>query len=166
MHHFQNYNKFIEILCNKLNMNIEQLYDLLCNDNMTLTEFLSYFDFDYCIYEDGEEKKIGLIDNQGANLGGIEEERYNASEEGVIGIIDRLDIYYKDYIFDGLEDVLEYEHNIDISNMSWEDLYNKVKELNLGYDMDIMPYIFGDKKLELDFDKKEIKKESDNDETN
>lgn len=126
---------------------------------MTLTDFLNYFDFDYCLYDNGKEKNIGLIDLQKANLGDIEGDRYEASEDGVKSIIDRLDIYYEDYIFNGLEETLEQEHNIDVSNMSWKDLYNKVQELDLGYDMDIMPYIFGDKEIKLDIDNKEIQEE-------
>lgn len=128
-------------------------------EQMTLTDFLNYFDFDYCLYDNGKEKNIGLIDLQKANLGDIEGDRYEASEDGVKSIIDRLDIYYEDYIFNGLEETLEQEHNIDVSNMSWEDLYNKVQELDLGYDMDIMPYIFGDKEIKLDIDNKEIQEE-------
>lgn len=104
-------------------------------------------------------ENIGLIDLQKANLGDIEGDRYEASEDGVKSIIDRLDIYYEDYIFNGLEETLEQEHNIDVSNMSWKDLYNKVQELDLGYDMDIMPYIFGDKEIKLDIDNKEIQEE-------
>ena len=40
--------------------------------------------------------------------------------------------------------------------MSWYDLYSKTKELNLDYDMDIMPYIFGEKDLVLDSNDVEI----------
>lgn len=126
---------------------------------MTLTEFLSYFDFDYCIYDNGKTKKIGIIDYQGANLGDIDTERFSLDEKGVLAILDRLDIYYKDYIFDNLENVLNDEHDIDTSDMEWVDIYKKVQELGLTYDMDIMPYIFGDKKLELDFNEKQIEKE-------
>lgn len=124
------------------------------DEQMTLTEFLHYFDFDYDIYEEDGETLIGLIDLQGANLGDIEQERYDLNEHGVNSIIDRLDIYYRDYIFDDLREVLEEEQNVDTSGMEWKDLYHKVKELGLDYDMDIMPYIFGDKELILDFDKK------------
>lgn len=123
---------------------------------MTLTEFLSYFDFDYCLYDNGEEIQIGLIDLQDANLGNICSERYSNDKDGVDDILDRLDIYYKDYIFDDLEEVLEEEHDVDTSDMNWEDLYHKVQELGLNYDMDIMPYIFGDKELILDSKDKEV----------
>lgn len=126
---------------------------------MKLTDFLGYFDFDYCLYDNGKEKSIGLIDLQQANLGDIEGDRYEVSTDGIINIIDRLDSYYEDYIFNGLEEVLEQEHNIDVSNMDWKDLYKKVQELDLGYDMDIMPYIFGDKEVKLDIDDKEIREE-------
>lgn len=42
----------------------------------------------------------GLIDLQGANLGGIEDERFNNAQE----IVDRLDTYIHDYFLEGFED--------------------------------------------------------------
>lgn len=120
---------------------------------LTLTEFLNYFDFDYVVYDDNF---IGLIDNQSANLGNIEEERYTNDANGILNIVDRLDIYYKDYIFDSLEQVLRDEHNIDTDKMSWKELYEIVKALKLDYDMDILPYIFSEKEIILDSEMKGI----------
>lgn len=120
---------------------------------LTLTEFLNYFDFDYVVYDDNF---IGLIDNQSANLGNIEEERYTNDAEGVLNIVNRLDTYYNDYIFIPLQEVLEEEHNIDTDKMSWKELYEIVKALKLDYDMDILPYVFSEKEIVLDSEMKGI----------
>ena len=121
---------------------------------MTLREFLNYFDFDYEVYNDKPydypNGYISLIDLQGANLGNIESEKYSNDKQGVNSIIDRLDTYYQDYIFTGIEEVLEEEYGIDTENMNWKDLYNKVIEMKLNYGMDVMPYIFGEKELVLE----------------
>lgn len=121
--------------------------------NLTLTEFLNYFDFDYVVYDDNF---IGLIDNQSANLGNIEEERYTNDAEGVLNIVNRLDTYYNDYIFIPLQEVLEEKHNIDTDKMSWKEVYEIVKALKLDYDMDILPYVFSEKEVVLDSEMKGI----------
>lgn len=120
---------------------------------LTLTEFLNYFDFDYVVYDDNF---IGLIDNQSANLGNIEEERYTNDAEGVLNIVNRLDTYYNDYIFIPLQEVLEEKHNIDTDKMSWKEVYEIVKALKLDYDMDILPYVFSEKEVVLDSEMKGI----------
>lgn len=120
-------------------------------ENITLEDFLNHFDSSYNLYKDENYPNgyIQLIDNQGANLGDICNEKYSYSKEGVLDLIDRLDNYYEDYIFNGIKETLEQEHNIDTSNMEWEKLYSLNKLLNLNYDMDILPYIFGEKELVL-----------------
>lgn len=80
---------------------------------MNLAEFLDYFDFSYekiqNDFEDPENDEEGevyvLIDNQHANLGGIENERFST----IPAIIDRLDIYYNDYIYRDLEEEFDLE---------------------------------------------------------
>ena len=75
---------------------------------MNLAEFLDYFDFSYEKIQndfkdpenDDESEVYALIDNQHANLGGIENERFST----IPAIIDRLDIYYVDYIYRDLEE--------------------------------------------------------------
>ena len=59
---------------------------------MTVSEFLNGFDFDYEVgYSDEFEKPCWkLIDLQGANLGGIEDDEFFSID----GIVDRLEIYY------------------------------------------------------------------------
>lgn len=69
---------------------------------MTLNSFLENFDFSY--YRD-EIGNIKLLDNQGVGLGGIcQEEFYD-----VLSVVDRLDIYYHDYIYTDLCDEFHYE---------------------------------------------------------
>lgn len=67
---------------------------------MTVTEFLNNFDFDYEVAQSEEE--LGepcwkLIDLQDAYLGSIGTDEFFDIE----GIVDRLDIYYDDYLMDG-----------------------------------------------------------------
>ena len=117
---------------------------------MTLTDFLNNFEFDYCLYNDDNQISVGLIDLQGANLGDIENERYELSSDGISAIIDRLDVYYQDYIFTGLSNSLKEEYGIEIDENDWKGIYQKIKELNLDWDMNVLPYIFGDKELIFD----------------
>lgn len=73
---------------------------------MSLKNFLNFFDFDYrkFIYEEDEngdgEEGFRLLDNTGTNLGGIESEIFYSIES----IVDRLNIYYHDYIFRSISD--------------------------------------------------------------
>lgn len=107
-------------------------------------EFLDSIDF--CLMkhkekiyvdEEGEthEGIWSLIDRQGANWGGIEEDRFFT----VVGIIDRLDIYINDSYFNDLEEELG-AYNVDLedrekpwSSSDWlnlrddEDFYKKNK---------------------------------------
>lgn len=152
----KNKNTDIEII-DALNARIKD-YEQINKDEekLTLTDFLNYFNFDYVLYDNN---LIGLIDEQGANLGNIEDERFTNDTNGVLNIVDRLDAYYQDYIFDSLEQVLRDKHNFDTDKMNWKDLYIIVKVLKLDYDMDILPYIFSEKEIILDSDTKEIKEE-------
>lgn len=136
---------------------IERNETIQCKENpLTLTEFLNHFDFDYVVYQDDT---IGLIDLQKANLGNIEDERFYNNRDGVFDIIERLGIYYEDYIFEPIQEMLQDEHNIDTSRMNWKELYKIIQALGLNYDMDILPYIFFKKELVLDSDTKKIVKE-------
>lgn len=124
---------------------------------VTLTEFLNYFDFDYCLYE-GEEVMIGLIDEQGANLGDIQSDRFENSKKGIRNIVERLETYYSDYVFSGLEDELE-EKGIDTSQLSWNDLYNKAIETGVIGGDEICECIFNSDLIKLDSKNKEINQE-------
>ena len=69
--------------------------------DMTLREFAEAFDFGLLVgYEDSGEKFYQLEDFQGANLGGIESEKFLDAAH----IADRLDTYYYDYIVSDLQE--------------------------------------------------------------
>jgi hypothetical protein len=61
---------------------------------MTLTDFLAYFDFSYTEDIGG----IHLVDETGTNLGDIQSETFSDVSE----VVDRLGIYYHDYIYENL----------------------------------------------------------------
>lgn len=115
----------------------------------TLEDFLNYFEFNYNLYYEEGELQLGLVDRLGANLGNIESERYPVDERLATSIIERLDTYYDDYVFNNVAEILCQVHSVDTSCMSWKELYNKTKDLSLDYDMDVMPFIFNDKVLSL-----------------
>lgn len=58
--------------------------------------FLDVIEFELVKYEDG----YGLVDLQGANLGDIEEDRFQTAAE----IIERLSVYIEDYYLDDLDE--------------------------------------------------------------
>lgn len=72
---------------------------------MTVTDFLNNFDFDYEVSSDEFDNPCWkLIDLQDAYLGNIGEDEFDSVES----ILDRLDRYYDDYLFDG-EWIEDYE---------------------------------------------------------
>ena len=128
---------------------------------MKLTDFLNEFDFDYVVYDSGY---LGFIDLQGANLGDIESDRYTNDRNGVIGMVDRLDIYYRDYIFEEMADDLD-DNGVDVDYTSWRNIiatYKKNKD-KCSYNHDWQSYlaehIFNPELIELDSDEKEIQKD-------
>lgn len=116
----------------------------------TLCEFLKNFDLDYEIQSDGNGAYFHLVDCQGLNFGDIESDQYELSSDGLVAVIDRLDSFYNDYIFTGLSKSLYKDYQIQIDKDDWHKIYSKLKELNLDLEMDILPYIFGDKHLIFD----------------
>lgn len=133
---------------------------------MELSEFLSNFDFSYeinqfdpnnkddcalrtSLYMDGYldfdeiiQPLFRFIDDTGANLAYIEDERYIISEYLVSNIVDRLENYYKDYVYDDLKENLN-NVSVDTHDMTYEEMYTKSKELgiNEGY-CDYMEYMW------------------------
>lgn len=123
------------------------------NSKMDLKKFLSYFDFDYDIVppggkyedrirqgllEDGDlspddisKDLICLIDKQGAYFGNIGKDRFPINRESVEKIINRMEIYIQDYVFDEFITALE-DRDIDTSNMSLGEMIAKCKYLNVG----------------------------------
>lgn len=123
-------------------------------EKINLHEFLEYFDFDYDIveYDEKDKSEIALrkekiedgelsaddlekplfcfIDLQGAYLGGIDTERYVFDNHLVEKIIDRLDVYINDSVYNEFFSELT-ERNIDAGNMTFEEMWIKAKELDL-----------------------------------
>ena len=100
-------------------------------EKMSLRELLNYVDFDYEIIKNDNEdytdefergiELIRLIDLQDAYLGDIAEFRVEAKYEYAIAcIIDRLEIYWIDYVITILEGDLRIE-----GDYTWEELYFK-----------------------------------------
>jgi hypothetical protein len=67
-------------------------------------DFLSTTDFQLVKYSDG----FGLVDLQGANLGDIEEDRFETAED----VFNRMDIYIDDYYLNDISELL-HERNIE-----------------------------------------------------
>lgn len=121
-------------------------------NHMTLTDFLSIFEFDYTIITSNDNMKyLKLIDLTGANLGDIESECFDISNEGFLAIIDRLDNYIQDYIFDELSEDLETKYNLEVDKTSWKEMVKLANELHIHYAFEeLVPYIFLEKELKLD----------------
>lgn len=103
-------------------------------EKMSLRELLNYVEFDYEIIKNDNEdytdefergvELIRLIDLQDVYLGNIAEFRVEAKGELAIAcIIDRLEIYWNDYVITDLEEDL----NVDSTN-NWNELYKLAKE--------------------------------------
>lgn len=109
---------------------------------ITLREMLNHIDFEMEIVDGKDEfegeKVIRLIDKQQANLGGIESEQFPADDDWTAAtIIDRLDIYWNDYIIEPLARNVElpiYE--------AYEKIYKANIENGLGKDDDYMRCLY------------------------
>ncbi len=71
-----------------------------------LKKFLYDLEFDY---EKIDERTIKLVDLLGANLGNIEEEKFEIWEWLPMALVDRLDTYIYDYHIDGIIATLRHE---------------------------------------------------------
>lgn len=111
-------------------MRQQNKYEKLFDEFLELTEFrLVRHQNDYNKYTD-EYGHWSLIDLQGADLGNIEGDRFESAAQ----ILDRMDIYIRDYLIESIKDILEDEFNVDISNYSdWSDLLELAKKY-LSYD--------------------------------
>lgn len=105
-------------------------YEKLFDEFLDVAEFkLVRHENDYNKYTD-EYGHWSLIDLQGADLGHIEGDRFDNAAQ----ILDRMDIYIRDYLIESIEDILEDEFDVDISNYSdWSDLLELAKKY-LSYD--------------------------------
>lgn len=124
---------------------------------MKLKDFLTRLGFQYeiCTANDPLERKIRrklvesgeldqkdlkkpmlrLIDITGANLGGIEGERFFLDGRLAEDLVERLDIYIKDYCIHDIEEAVE-ESGTATEKMGLEDLVKKAKELGLWREID------------------------------
>ena len=96
-------------------------------------EFLSITEFRLLKHKDGT---FSLEDQQCANLGDIEDDRFASASE----ILDRMDIYIQDYLIEDIEDALD-EKSIEIDCDCKE--YGKYRDLipDYGFDFDLLDMI-------------------------
>lgn len=111
---------------------------------MTLKEFMNYFNLTYKIIDDN----LYFFDSEDTNI--ETHPPYDIDEIGIANLINDLNGYYEKYIFKDLSLKLAYTHHVDTSNMNYIQMYEYVKTHNLDYYMDIMPYLFGEKKLNIE----------------
>jgi hypothetical protein len=95
-------------------------FTLIKHKNTVLV--LKYKDLDGNDVVDEHNGVWSLWDRQGANLGDIEQDRFdNASQ-----IIDRLDAYIEDYIIRPIEEYLEFDGlGLPDHYVCWDDLFEK-----------------------------------------
>ena len=111
---------------------------------LTLKEFMNYFNLTYKIIDDN----LYFFDWEDTNI--ETHPPYDIDEIGIANLINDLNGYYEKYIFKDLSLKLAYTHHVDTSNMNYIQMYEYVKTHNLDYYMDIMPYLFGEKKLNIE----------------
>lgn len=101
-------------------MKQQNKWEKLFEEWLDLTEFslikhknpeliLKYEDPDGNPVEEIHEGVWSIYDRQGANLGNINEDRFDNAGQ----ILERMDIYIRDYIFDDLENCWNIENNED-----------------------------------------------------
>ena len=113
-------------------------YEKLFDEFLELTEFkLVRHQNDYNEYTD-EYGHWNLIDNQGANLGNIEGDRFKSAVE----ILDRMDIYIYDYIVEDIQDCLD-EAGYDYYTGNYQGLieYCRDKLSENKWDLDVLDMI-------------------------
>ena len=108
---------------------------------LTLKEFMNYFNLTYKIIDDN----LYFFDSEDTNI--ETHPPYDIDEIGIANLINDLNGYYEKYIFKDLSLKLAYTHHVDTSNMNYIQMYEYVKTHNLDYYMDIMPCLFGEKKI-------------------
>ena len=96
-------------------------------------EFLALTEFRLLKHKDGT---FSLKDQQCANLGDIEDDRFETASE----VLDRMDIYIQDYLSTGIEDALD-EEAIAI-DCDWKE-YGKYRDVipDYGFDFDLLDMI-------------------------
>lgn len=96
-------------------------------------EFLDLTEFRLLKHKDG---MFSLEDQQCANLGDIEDDRFTSASE----ILDRMDVYIQDYLITDIEDALD-EKSIEI-DCDWEEYGQYRKDLpDYKFDFDLLDMI-------------------------
>jgi len=95
-------------------------------NNNLFDEILDVMHFDYYIDQYG---RVRLLDNEGANLGGIEDEYFSIDEYTCTAILERMDSYIYDYFINDVNEVTgnDYESVQEIL----DDIVN-VQNKNIG----------------------------------
>ena len=96
-------------------------------------EFLNITEFRLLKHKDGT---FSLEDQQCANLGDIEDDRFETASE----VLDRMDVYIQDYLVADIEDALD-EESIAI-DCDWKE-YGKYRDLipDYRFDFDLLDMI-------------------------
>lgn len=96
-------------------------------------EFLNITEFRLLKHKDGT---FSLEDQQCANLGDIEDDRFDTASE----VLDRMDVYIQDYLIADIEDALD-ENSIEI-DCDWEE-YGQYRDLipDYKFDFDLLDMI-------------------------
>lgn len=97
-------------------------------------EFLDLTEFRLLKHKDGT---FSLEDQQCANLGDIEDDRFTSASE----ILDRMDVYIQDYIVEELSDVIN-ENDINLEEDTWKGLLEcRGKVSGADWDFDVLDMI-------------------------
>lgn len=94
-----------------------------------IEELVNYVEFELEVNPNGT---LALVDTQGANLGGIENQEFSTYRE----VVDRLSTYFSDYILEPLCNDLGIEDYQDD-----KDLYNQVKHVDKHYGVYLLKLI-------------------------
>lgn len=100
-------------------------------------KMLDLYEFDL---EVDDENYWRVVDRQGGNLGGIEQDQF----ETLANIVDRMEAYHNDYIVEPLEDNFP-----EIEALCWQDLYNSLINLIYIQNEDLSEFEFDIRVLEM-----------------
>lgn len=103
--------------------------------NVTLVDFLDEIHFEPVLYNKDGTLYIRLVDKLWANLGNIESELFEFNDNIAIDLIERLDIYFVNYVEDLVDEDFKDE-GVDVSNMDWDN------KLDLYLETHDDPYVF------------------------
>ena len=143
---YETNNNFKEQFPNKGGIEVNQKkktedYSMQRVSKIFFVQLLRQYDFDIYIEKDENGKNIfKLKDLQGGNLGNIESEKFH----NLADILNRLDIYHYDYIFQPLEEKLEEGEKIE--NNDWDLIASRFLKSNKVQEKlsQVYPFNFND----------------------